>query len=648
MVADYYRGGKLLLHEVVSDGAVMPGFVFGMFPGWWLGKYKSHKFAGILSSLGSEPERKMGPLLPVSRWHDYMLAAGFTGVEIALRDANIAENDDKMTWSSDMVSSNPVIIQDKSSIQPLLLIEKTSFVQRNIAAHVQQKFTVAGYEMPTIRFIDEFDETSYKSLDHPCCISLLELDRSVLFDARDDMFVRLRALLTISRGILWISNNMSSDENPVTSLFTGFARSIRSENDSVKLCTLSLESTTDAVVISRHVFDIFSATVLHDLIEDVEFVERDGLVHINRVIQAPLINDHVRKRTVEQASQMVSFGQARSRRLKMTIKTPGLLDTLQFTDHVVPNLVSPDEIEIRVEASGINFRDVLVALGQVDALYLGSECAGVVIQVGKNFKKAFNVGDRVTSMVEGSLSTYARCHAGAACRIPDTMSFSTAASLPVVFATAYYSLYELAQIRQGESILIHSGAGGLGQASIQLAKLRGAEIYATVGTPEKRNFLRNFYSIPDDHIFSSRGLAFKDQILEKTKGYGVDVVINSLAGEAPRASWEIIAPNGRFIEAGKKDIYNLGALPMFPFAKMATFSSVDLACLFQQSPLIIGKLFMTVLQMYNAGQITEPKPLQIFNGSDIAQAFRLMQNGRSHGKLVIEFGEDDAISVRYL
>lgn len=123
------------------------------------------------------------------------------------------------------------------------------------------------------------------------------------------------------------------------------------------------------------------------------------------------------------------------------------------------------------------------------------------------------------------------------------------------------------------------------------------------------------------------------------------MVINSLAGEALRASWEIIAPNGRFIEVGKKDIYNLGALPMFPFAKMATFSSVDLACLFQQSPQIIGKLLSTVLQLYAAGQISEPTPLQVFKSSDIGQAFRLMQNGKSHGKLVIEFNEDDMIPV---
>lgn len=301
-----------------------------------------------------------------------------------------------------------------------------------------------------------------------------------------------------------------------------------------------------------------------------------------------------------------------------------------------------------VEASGVNFRDFLIVLGQIDASYLGSECAVVVTQVGKNFNNVFGVGDRVCSMVEGSLCTYTRCHAGAACRISDTMPFSTAASLPIIFATAYYSLYESAHIQRGESILIHSASGGLGQACIQLARLNDVEIYATVGTPEKRKFLENFYKIPKDHIFSSRDLAFKDQILEKTQGRGVDVVINSLAGEALRASWEIIAPNGRFIEVGKKDIQTLGTLPMFPFAKIATFSSVDPACLFQRSPRIIGKLISTVLEMYGAGQIAEPTPLQALKGSDIGQAFHLMQNGKHHGKLVIEFDEDDTIPVSYL
>lgn len=603
--------------------------------------------AEILSSLGSEPERNMIPLLSESRWHDYMLAAGFTGVEIALRDDNIPENDALAILSRVMISTNPVF-QDKSSIQPIILIERTSSLQKKIAAHIQQKFTTAGHKTPSILFLEEFNVTSYDISDLHFCISLLELDSSMLFDAQNDMFLRIRGLLTIFRGILWVSNNITSNRSPVNSLFTGLARTVRSENDRLKLCSLSLESTTEAQIVSRHIFDIFSATIVHDLTEDVEFVERDGLVFINRATKESSVSDHIRQRTVEQAPHMVSLCQARSRRLKLTIQTPGLLDTLQFSDHVVPDQAGPDEIEIRVEASGINFRDVLIALGQIDASYLGSECAGVVTQVGKNFNDVFDIGDRVSAMVEGSLRTYTRCHAAAACRIPDTMSFAIAASLPIVFATAYHSLYESAHIRRGESILIHSGSGGLGQACIQLARLSGAEIYATVGTPEKKRFLQSFFKIPEDHIFSSRDLAFKDQILGLTQGRGIDVVINSLAGEALRASWEIIAPNGRFVEVGKKDIYNFGTLPMFPFAKMATFSSVDLACLFQQSPQVIGKLFSTVLQMYSAGQIIEPTPLQVFKGSEIGQAFRLMQNGKSHGKLVIEFNEDDAIPVSHL
>lgn len=597
----------------------------------------------ILICLGSEPERKMSPLLSESRWHDYMLAAGFSGMDFGLRDENIAKNDAITTWSSVMISTKPAV-WEKPLIQPLILIERTSARQQETAAQIQQTFTTAEHEKPSILFFEDFDQENYKSSEL-YIISLLELDCSVLFKTDANRFMRIRTLLTISRGILWVSDNTTSYKNPTNSLFSGLARVVRSEHDWLKLCSLSLESTTEARIVSRHVFDIFSKTMVHDLVDEVEFVERDGLVHTNRATQASSLNDYIQKKTVEQASRMVPFGEVRSQRLKMTIQTPGLLDTLQFVDHVVPDLVGSDEIELRVEASGINFRDVLIALGQIDASYLGSECAGVITQVGKNFNNVFTVGDRVSSMVEGSLRTYTRCHAGAACRVPDSMSFPVAASLPIIFATAYYSLHESARIQQGESILIHSGAGGLGQACIQLARLSGAEIYTTVGTPEKREFLENFYQIPGDHIFSSRNLAFKNEILDKTQGRGVDVVINSLAGEALRASWEIIAPKGRFIEVGKKDIYNLSALPMFPFAKMATFSSVDLACLFQQSPEIIGNLFRKVLQLYGTGQITEPTPLQVFRSSDIGQAFRLMQNGKSHGKLVIEFDDGDTIPV---
>lgn len=214
-----------------------------------------------------------------------------------------------------------------------------------------------------------------------------------------------------------------------------------------------------------------------------------------------------------------------------------------------------NEVEIAIKAVGINFKDILIALGQIPERTLGSECAGFITRVGDAVKDKFAVGDRVACAMKGAYRTYGRCWASSVTKIPSDMDFTTGASMIIAFATAYYCLVEAGRVRKGESVLIHAGAGAFGQAAIQLSKLFGAEIFVTVSTEAKKKLLMDLYGIPETNFFSSRTLAFKDGIMRMTKGRGVDIVLNSMSGEALRCSWECIAPLGRFIEVGKRDIF---------------------------------------------------------------------------------------------
>ncbi len=178
-----------------------------------------------------------------------------------------------------------------------------------------------------------------------------------------------------------------------------------------------------------------------------------------------------------------------------------------------------------------------------------------------------------------------------------------------------------------------------------MAQLYHAEIYATVGSDEKRTLLRETYGIPDDHIFTSRSPAFASGIGAMTKGRGVDVIINSLAGEALRNTWEeCLAPLGRFIEIGKKDIMSLGQLPMATFAKNVTFASVDLMLHLREMPAFVGEMLARVVQLWVEGKISVQKPLEVYKASRI-EAFRLMQSGKNKGKMVITFGPQDLVPV---
>lgn len=176
-----------------------------------------------------------------------------------------------------------------------------------------------------------------------------------------------------------------------------------------------------------------------------------------------------------------------------------------------------------------------------------------------------------------SFKTFARSCSQNVARIPDGLSDVEAASLPTIFITAYCSLHEVGRLRKTESVLIHSGAGGTCQAAIQVAHHLGAEVFTTVGAKRKKRLVVDLYGSPEDHIFKSRDSSFAQSVEGLTKGKGVDVFLNSLAGEGLVASWECTAPCGRFLEIGKKDTFSHQNLPMFQFSRNVTFSAIDIA-----------------------------------------------------------------------
>ena len=300
-----------------------------------------------------------------------------------------------------------------------------------------------------------------------------------------------------------------------------------------------------------------------------------------------------------------------------------------------------DEIEIEVAATGLNFRDVMYALGLLSeeavengfaGPTLGLECAGVVIGVGAGVE-GFGLGDRVVAFGPSSFSNHVLTKASGVSRIPPGISFEAAATIPSTFFTAYYALYHLARLREGEKILIHGAAGGVGIAAIQLAKYFGAEIFATAGSDEKRDFLR---LLGVDHIFDSRSLAFADEILAVTQGKGVDVVLNSLAGEAINRNFRILKPFGRFLELGKRDFYENTKIGLRPFRNNISYFGIDADQLMQEQPQLTQALFREVMELFGQG-ILHPLPFHTFEADDVVDAFRHMQQAKQIGKVVVTY-----------
>ena len=619
-------GGKLILYEFIDPGCVLPGFIFGLLPGWWL---------------GTEDMRKLSPLLTEHDWDRKLSQCGFSGLDTSFR-GHIGDNHHVCSAMVSTVSD----AMERSSIaeESIILMAGHSESQLCIARQLKLQLEEMGCTDCKAITVSEIAAVDFSTT---MCIFLPELEQPFLHNIGEEGYSDLQKIVSAAKGLLWTTSiSDRSEEGPVTDMIIGLSRCLRAENAGLKIATLAVEPSPDMAQTAQSILKVFSNLLVVSSDEfEMEYVEKDGVLCINRVVEANDLNRHVFQKTTSQGPEPRKFGQVPLRPLKLAVGSPGMLDSLQFVDDTLAGQpVAADEVEVEVKASGLNFRDVLIGLGQDDADYIGLECAGVVSQAGS--ETDFKIGDRVCCPAPGSMATYARCKAVSTVRIPDEMAFTAAASVPVSHLTACYAVMHRAQLNPGESILIHSGAGGLGQACIQLAKLFEAEIFVTVGSDDKRKLVMDQYGISEDHIFSSRTPAFAQRIKDMTNGRGVDVVINSLAGEALWASWECIAPFGRFLETGKKDIYSGGKLPMFPFSKSATFVGIDLSYLLRHAANVIGDLLSEVMGMLKENKIKVLSPLEVFRASQIEEAFRYMQSGKSKGKIVIEFNEEDVVQVR--
>jgi phthiocerol/phenolphthiocerol synthesis type-I polyketide synthase C len=311
--------------------------------------------------------------------------------------------------------------------------------------------------------------------------------------------------------------------------------------------------------------------------------------------------------------------------------TQRYVERLERRQTKMPRPLGAGEVRVRVKAVGVNFVDVLKSLGAYpNPGPPGGECAGVVIGAGDAVRE-FRPGDEVIAVSEGCFENVVTAAAQHVWHKPPAWSFEEAATVPVAFATAWYALRHLARLTAGERVLIHSAAGGVGLAAVQIAQRAGAEVYATVGTPEKRAYLE---SLGIRHIFDSRTLEFADAVIEATGGRGVDVVLNSLSGEAITHSLATLAPFGRFVEIGKRDIYDDRHIGLFSFRRNRSYYALDLAAVAAERPELFRRVVEEVMEAIQAGNL-RILPRRVFPMAQAAEALDELARGKQIGKLVL-------------
>lgn len=530
-------GGRLVLSEVTIK-RIFSGFIMGPLPGWWLGEADG---------------RKGGPLMDVDEWNTALKKADFSGVDMDVRGDRETSNEPV----SLIVSTKPATSRPQPASQYSVVHTDTE-KSKALAAAIQSTFQKAGLEVSNTEW------TSCTAADtvDKYTLCLAEWESPVLAKLTDENWERLRGVIHGSAGTLWITGGAAMEcTHPLQSLMVGLSRAIRNEDAGTLLATLDIEapeSLCDIESLEKAADSVLRVATEHSradpVRQDHEFAARGTTVYVPRVERVQAVDSSLRTYEAKGEPEPVSLASC-GRPLKLTIKTPGLLDTFRWVeDELYYTDLQEDWIEIQIKAVGLNFKDVLVALGSLNENKLGVDAAGVVTRVGRAVSN-LKPGDRVMTATCDAFGTYVRFPAAGAIAMPGGMSFEDAASMPLIFLTAYYALVTAGGLVKGETILIHAAAGGVGQAAIILARHIGAEIFATVGSEEKKQLIMTQYGIPEDHIFSSRDTSFAKGIMRATSGKGVDAVLNSLAGEALRLSWHCLAKFGRFLEIGKADLF---------------------------------------------------------------------------------------------
>ncbi|OXV11891.1 hypothetical protein Egran_00348 [Elaphomyces granulatus] len=508
-----------------------------------------------------------------------------------------------------------------------------------LLGNIQDAFQILGISVSTIGF----DQVRDISLFEKTCIMLAEVETPLLFEIDLHDFEQLKRIILEPNALLWVTRGGTVDcENPHLALVTGLSRSIRQENFGIPFCTLDLDPKVPVGTETNAAFVISGMRELAVVKGDREFAIREGRMMVPRLHLEQGTNRLISSLNTEWSPEFAPLKQP-DRALTLTVGIPGMLDTLFFKDDESYRYpLKQDEIEIEVRATGLNFMDIMVAMDQVQEPSVGVECSGVVTRIGSEVKR-FKPGDGVMTWRLGAFSNFIRNAESMFQPIPCDMTYETAASIPIVYVTAYQALIEAARLKAGEKILIHAGAGGVGQAAVMIAKHIGAEIFVTVGSQAKKAHLIENYGIPEDHIFNSRDLTFADGVKRMTDGKGVDVVLNSLAGEALRLSWMCLAWFGRFIELGKKDITGNTGLDMAPFLKNVSFHSVNVIGMLRESTLRASELFEKTMEFIRVGSLQPVLPINVMNYSQIEEGFRLVQRGVHIGKVVFKANDDDMV-----
>ncbi|RYP74841.1 hypothetical protein DL771_002762 [Monosporascus sp. 5C6A] len=619
-------GGKLVLLEMTKPTDIQSCFFATLASGWWLSQEKGRV-------------KNKSPLITDDEWDEVLKQNGFSGNDLMLKDTKEGEAHIASLIVSTALAEAK---EEKPASLPrrMFIIDPQQSSQKMLADALSK-----GQD--TVVSLDRLGNSPIGNND--IVVSLVEIDNALLASLSETQFSQVQTILKHARRLVWVTapkHGVNDAHFPHYAVAQGFLRTVRAEMHESHIVSLSIEdvcsSETREGVINKTVEAAFGASPSPEL----EYIFRFGQVHTARAVENIPANDTLRSLLYPRLQKLTWED---SPAIKLGLSTPGSFESLRFEqDETHEKALGPYDIEIEAKMWGLSRRDMLTALGRSDddqdGDELGTDCSGVVTRVGQNCDpQGPKPGDRVVMLARGCMSKFPRAHEARVIKAPvqsNIMSFEIASTALESALTAYHAVVDVARVSRGDKVLVHEATSVTGQLAVQLVKMEGAEVFVTTsaslsceGEEEReKNLLATTLGIAPEHIFSAshNTTSFAAGVRRVTEGYGSDVVINTLAGDQLQASWELLAPGGRFVDIG------LGEGAQLPGAdarrRNKSFAAVDVLDL----PLhVTTRLLKDTVTRLDEGKITPPTSARAFPLTEVKEAFKALKCGEGSGRVIL-------------
>ncbi|KAL8900473.1 MAG: hypothetical protein Q9207_005688, partial [Kuettlingeria erythrocarpa] len=618
-------GGKLILAETTRDRPENQ-VVFGMLPGWWVSE---------------EEERQGSPTLSTEAWEQHLTQAGYTGLDVEVSDCD----NESFASSSVMMSTvttTAATTTESASIPESVLILDSTHVTAPWIEELRSNIEKVTGQRPTTSSLQDIVPMS------KAYIFLDEVFDPLLAKIDERGFQSLKGIVAKAKAIMWVSRGGTDRcEMPHMALHSGLLRVLRCEDFNGRFITMDVDPNRDASKIQTEaIADVFRTAIVEDQDDDVdsEYMERNGILHISRAKHAPEANRLMNYEYVEEPPSLQPFFQSGSTlRHDLNVHEAGEIvfaSEPADTPSLPNSAIRTGWIEVKPQAFSLSChqlqRSVITAFG----------CSGYIKKLGADFKGAFKTGDRVCALVEGPIGNSISVPVSSLVSLPDNMSFETAASIPLTFVTASYSILDVAHLSKGQRILIDGAASDIGQAALQISRSVGAQVFLIVETAEEADSLVKEWSIARDRIVVVDKHGSPLQWCPALSEEPVDVLMQCSHSALDPLMWQLVAPFGCVINLIGPGVEHEQSEAL-PISSNQTIYNVDIPAVARHKPHAFSRALQETMKMFQSGKLKPIVPLHIAAVGRLQDhLYRRERGEKVASTIIIKPTSEDQVLVR--